>query len=142
MRSKRWSVRNAVRHSAPCGWIEHLLFPLRPAVNECDVGLVNFTILHCHAEEAGEFVILRDEHDAAGLAVEAVDDGNLAAVSDLIRQEIAETMPESGRAIRITGVDLQRSRFVDDDVAVGLVDDGEGGVVTDAHSTGMASSRP
>ena len=123
------------------GGIESFLIPFGPAVNERSVGLVDFAFLHRHAEETGEFVIFRDEHDATGFTVEAVDEGDLAAVGEFIREEITKPMPERGRAVRIARMDLKRRRLIDDDVAIRLVDDGEGSVIANAHGSEMASCR-
>ena len=128
-------------YGAENGGIESFLIPFGPAVNERGVGLVDFAFLHRHAEEAGEFVIFRDEYDATGLAIEAVDEGDLAAVGDFIREEITEPMPERGRAVGSARMDLQRRGFIDDDVAICLVDDSEGSVIANAHGSEMASCR-
>lgn len=66
------------------GGIENVLIPVRPAMDERSIGLVDAALLHGDAEEAGQFAGFGDEHNPAGFAVEAVDDGYLSAVGDLV----------------------------------------------------------
>ena len=50
--------------------------------------------------------MLGDEGDTAGLAVETVDDGNLAAVGELEGEEVFQSVPECGWAAGHLGVHL------------------------------------
>ena len=50
--------------------------------------------------------------DAAGFAVEPVDERDLAAVRELVAQEIAEPVPERPRAARLRGMHEQPGRLV------------------------------
>ena len=83
---------------------------------------------HRDAEGAGGGGMFGDEGDAAGLAVEAVDDGNLAAVGEFEGEEVFEPVPEGGRSARHLGVDLEGGRFVHDHVILGFLEDGEIGI--------------
>ncbi len=84
----------------------------RPAADDCQVGFLDFPLLHGHrggARGAGGF---GHEDDAAGFAVEPVDKRDLAAVRDLVAQEIAEPVPERPRAVRLRGMHEQPGRLV------------------------------
>ena len=59
-----------------------------PAPDEREVFLRDPATLHEHAEMPRGGVRFRDEHQAAGLAVEAIDDRDLAAVRELEGQQV------------------------------------------------------
>src|SRR4051812_22952166 len=71
--------------------------PLRlrgPAPRDGEVLLVDAPQLHLHGKVPRGRVILRHEGEPAGLAIEAIDDGDLAAASELEGKESAQLMPE------------------------------------------------
>lgn len=98
-----------------------------PAPDEGEVFFLDAGALHEHAEMAGGRFGFGDKGEAAGFAIEAVDDGDLAAIGQFEREEVAEEMPEGGDVGGFTGVDLEERGFVDDDPVGGLGDDFEAG---------------
>ena len=85
---------------------------IRPAADDGQVGLPDFSLLHGHGSGAGGTGVFCHEDDAAGFAVEAVDERDLAAVRELVAQEIAEPVPERPRAVRLGGMHEQPGRLV------------------------------
>ncbi len=69
-------------------------------------------LLHGEACVAGGGGVFRDEDDAAGFAVEAIDDGDLAAGGELVAEEVAKAVPESAGAARFARVHEEAGRFV------------------------------
>lgn len=98
-----------------------------PAPDERDVFLRDPSTLHEHAEMARGGVCFRDEDQAACLAVEAIDDRDLAAVRKLEGQQVAEEMPHGGGVRGLAGMHLEERRLVNDDPISGLRDDIEPG---------------
>lgn len=87
--------------------------------------------LHGETELAGGAGVFGDEHSAAGLAVESIDDGNLAAIGDFVGEKAAQAVPEGFHAAGGAGVDFEWGGFVHNDVVFRLIEDGEFGVVGD-----------
>jgi hypothetical protein len=98
-----------------------------PAPDEGEVLFLDAGALHEHAEVAGGGLGFGDEGEAAGFAIEAVDDGDLAAVGELEGEEVTEEMPEGGGVGGFAGVNLEEGGLVDDDPVGGLGDDVEAG---------------
>ena len=107
------------------GGVDCELIGARPALHKRQVLLRDAPPLHEHAEMPGGSLRLRDEDETAGLAVEPVDDGNLAAVCEFERKQVAEQMPHGGGIRGLAGMDLKERRLVHDDPLGGLRDDSE-----------------
>jgi len=94
-----------------------------PSPDEGEVLLCDSATLHEHAEMTGGGLGLGDEDEAAGLAVETINDGDLAAVGEFEGEEVAEEMPHGGGVGGLAGMDLEEGWLVDDDPVGGLCDD-------------------
>ncbi len=110
----------------------HVL-PRWPTAHNSEIRLMNVVFLHGHAEPPRTGRSLRDQHRAARFPVQAIDDGNLPAIGDLVGQQVFDSMPQGQRAIRFARMDLQRGRLVHDDVLISLVQNSEGGIDSTKH---------
>jgi CRP-like cAMP-binding protein len=71
----------------------------------------------------GGFAVFGDQREAAGFAVETIDDTHLATVGDFVGKESAEFVPESGGFAGLAGMCLKKRRLVHDKEIVALGDD-------------------
>lgn len=94
----------------------------RPTGDEGEVLLADFAAHHRFGNGAGGRGIFGDEDQAAGFAVEAVDNGEGGAVGEVVSEEGAEAVPQGGGAARFGGVNLEGRGFVDHDPIRALVD--------------------
>ena len=76
-------------------------FPLRPAVHDGEIFLLDMTTLHREAEASRGRGIFRDQDKAAGLAIEPVDDRNLPAVDQLEGEQLAQARPKASVCRRV-----------------------------------------
>lgn len=96
------------------------------AVDDGEVFFVDLAALHGEGETAGGLGILGDEDEATGFAIEAVDDGEGGiGTGEVVGEELLEAVEECGGVIWFAGVNEEVGGFMDDDIVVGLVDDGE-----------------
>ena len=86
-----------------------------PAPDDGGILLGDAAALHEHGKVAGGGAVFCNEDEAAGLAVETIDDGDLAAVDELESEEVAEEVPHGGFVGGLAGMDLEEGRLVDDD---------------------------
>ena len=100
-------------------------FPIRPAADEREVFLPNLAALHRESEAARRRGIFGDKDEAARLAIEPVDDRNLAAVDQLESEKLAQRGPKRRRAVRFARMNEEERRFIDYEVILRLVDDPE-----------------
>ena len=107
------------------GRIDGGFLPFRPPEAERLVALQKKALLHGHVEHAGTLPGERDEDQAGGLAVKAVDDRKLRSVGNLIGEESAESIEEGGRVPRGGRVHKERGRLLDNNVVGGFRDDAE-----------------
>ena len=96
-----------------------------PAPDDGGVLLGDAAALHEEAEMAGGSPGFGNEDETAGLAVEAVDDGDLAAVCELEGEEMAKEMPHGEGIGRLAGMDLEERGLVEDDPGGGFGEDVE-----------------
>ncbi len=66
---------------------------------------------------SGGIPVFGDEHQSAGFAVKASDNGDLAAVGDFKGEQLAELMPQRHGSIRLSRMDEQMSGFIEDQEA-------------------------
>ncbi len=99
----------------------------RPAPDDRQVFLSDTPAFHLHAEESCRLIGLGDESEPAGFAIEPVDEGDLAAVDDLIGEQIPKSVPQRVCLPRFAWVGLEEWRLIDDEKLRGLVDDLETG---------------
>ena len=109
------------------GGVDGKLIGGGPARNEGEVLLRDAATLHESAKMAGRRLRFCNQDEAAGLAVEAIDDRDLAAVGDLEGEEVAQEMPQGGGIRGLAGMDLEERGLVDDDPLAGLGDDVQAG---------------
>lgn len=112
--------------------------PVWPAMNNRMVSFMNATLLHRDAEKPRRRLMLCHQHGAACFPIQSIDDGNLAAIRQFKSQQILQPMPKRRCAIWCAGVDLQRRRFIHDDVVVRLVDDGKSCIDRAKHISAIA----
>lgn len=105
--------------------VDGFRFPFGPAPDDGEVFLRDPLFLHQEAEAPGGSGALGDEDQATGFAIEPIDDGNLAAVRDLEREQIFQFAPESASGARLGGMNKEERRLIDDEKIVVLGDDGE-----------------
>ena len=68
---------------------------------------------------------LGHEDDATGFAVEAVEDGDLAAAGEFKRKQLAEVVPKGDGVRGLAGVNVETGRFIEGDPGGRLVEDAE-----------------
>ena len=100
-------------------------FPRRPAAHDREVFFLDKARLHGETEAARRAGILRDQDEAAGLAVEPVHDRDLSAIRQFEGEQFAQHRPERGGAVGLARMDEQERRLVDHEVICGLGDDPE-----------------
>lgn len=100
-------------------------FPFRPAPDDREIFFSDPLFLHEQAKTARGGSVLRDQHQAAGLTIEPVDDGNLSAVRDLKSEELFQFAPERAGRAWLGRMHEQERRLFDDDEIVTLGDDRE-----------------
>jgi len=106
--------------------------PVRPAEDESEVFLPNAALLHREAGVASSRGVLGDEHNAAGLAIEAIDEGDLPARRELVAEQIAQAIPERARAAGFGGMHEEPCGFVDGEKVGRLTEHGKIGAHKDA----------
>jgi len=84
---------------------------LRPAVDDHQVRLPDFPLLHRHGGGSGGLRGLGDEHGPAGLPVEPVDERDLSPVDQFVAEEFPEGVPERAGAVRLRRVHEEAGRF-------------------------------
>ena len=72
----------------------------RPAPDEREVFLFDAPRHHLLAKFAGGRAMFGDEREAAGFAVEPVDDRDLPAIDDFVGKQLAQFIPERPFAVR------------------------------------------
>ena len=77
------------------------LLDLWPARDDRQVLLRHTTAGHGHRADPGRPGILGHKHNAAGLTVETVDQGDLTASGDFIGKQLLEAIPECHRITRL-----------------------------------------
>jgi hypothetical protein len=105
--------------------VDDLVFPLRPAANDCKIFFAKLMSLHQKPKIARSSRGFCDQHETAGFAVEPVHDRNLPATGDLEREQVAQLFPESRRNAWLCRVNKKKRRLVDDDIVIGLIDNPE-----------------
>ena len=105
--------------------VDDLMFPFRPAPNDCEVFFAKLMSLHQESKIARSRRGFCNQHETAGFAVESIHDRNLSAGGDLEREQIAQLFPESRRNARFCRVNKKKRRLIDDDIVVGLIDNPE-----------------
>jgi len=96
-----------------------------PAPDDGGILLGDAAALHKHGKVAGGGAVFCNEDEAAGLAVEAIDDGDLAAVGEFEGEEIAQEMPHGEGIGGLAGMDLEERGLVEDDPGGGFGEDVE-----------------
>jgi CRP/FNR family transcriptional regulator, cyclic AMP receptor protein len=94
-----------------------------PSKDEGVVRFGNLVSLHALVECARGGEVFCHEGEAAGFAVEAVDDADLAAVGEFVGKECAEFVPEGVGVAGFAGVDLHKGRFIHDEEVRRFIDD-------------------
>ena len=87
--------------------------PRGPAPNDGQIFLADASAHHVEGEPAGGGGGLGDEQQAAGLAVQTVDERDLAAVGDLVGEQGAQGVEERGGAAGPRRMDEQVRRLAD-----------------------------
>lgn len=100
--------------------------PFRPAPGDREVLLRDPLLLHEQTKTPRRGCSLRHEHESAGLAVQAIDDRYLSAVSQLEGEEVSQFSPKGASAVRFCGMNEQKRRLIDDRVIGCLRDEREG----------------
>ena len=104
-------------------------FPLGPTPNNGEIFLCDPLLLHEQAKASRRRRIFRDENDAAGFAIESIDDGDLATIRDLVGEELFQFSPKGAGVAGFGRMNEQKWRLIDDDKIVAFRDDLEiGGV--------------
>ena len=103
--------------------IDFELVVLGPPVHEGEVFFVDLLPLHEEGKMAGSVPRFGDQGETAGLSVEAVDDGNLAAIRDFEGEQAAEVIPHRGRAARFARMHQEMRRLVDDEELGRFIDE-------------------
>ncbi len=121
----------------PREWrIDSFAIPPRPAPDDGEIFFLQLLLLHQESKPARGGRGFRDEDETARFAVQPVNDRDLATICDLEGEEVPEFAPQGAGTVRLRGMNEQERRFVDDDVFVGLIDNGEIGAAICA--TGIA----
>lgn len=100
-------------------------FPIRPAPDNCEVFFRDSLLLHEQAKTPRGGRVFRHEDEAARLAIEPVDDRNLAAVRDLKCEELFQFAPKRPNSARFRGVHQEERRLFHHDEVFTFRDDGE-----------------
>lgn len=98
-------------------------FLLWPAPDDRQILLSDPSSLHLLAQEACRLASLCNQCESTGFTIESIDDRNLAAIHDLVGQEVPETIPECIRLPRFAWVGLEERGLIDDDELRRFVDD-------------------
>ena len=118
--------RVAARALAKDGRVDFKLVARWPAPDDREVFFSKGALLHFHVQHARGGVRLGHEREAAGFAIEAVDQRDLSAIRELEGEQFAQSVPERCAAIWLARMRLDEWRLIDDDPFVGLVDDADG----------------
>ena len=105
------------------GRVDLQLFPLRPAIDQSRVSLPDFVGLHQERKLPGACRGFTDQDQAAGLAVEPVDNRDLSPVDHLEGQKLPQPVPECVTAVGLARVHLQMGRLVNNHPLGALVDE-------------------
>jgi hypothetical protein len=95
-----------------------------PAEDNGGVSFADAMLSNHEAQLPGCFGRFPDQNEAAGFAVEAVDQGDLGAVNDFESQQTPQFIPEGVRSSRPGWVNEEICGFVNDQKPVIFVDDG------------------
>ena len=107
------------------GGINDCAFPLGPTPDDGQIFFLYLSPLHQQPESARDIGFLRHQDQAAGLAVEAIHNGYLAAGSNFEREKPAQFLPQRSRTIRFRGMNQEKRRFIDDSIIVSFINDFE-----------------
>lgn len=99
--------------------------PFRPAPDNRQIFFRDPLLLHEQTKTPRGGRVLCHENEAAGFAIEPVDDGNLAAIRDLESEELFQFAPQRSRAAWLRRMHEQERRLLHDDEVFALRDDGE-----------------
>jgi hypothetical protein len=105
--------------------IDRIRLPFRPTQNDREILLGDALFLHQQAETPRGRGILGHQHQAARLAVEPINDGDLPAIRDLERQKLLQFSPKRSRLTRLCRMNEKKRWLLDDDEVVGLRNDRE-----------------
>ena len=81
--------------------------------------------LHQDMELASGIVMFGDERQAAGFAVESVDQGDLSAAGQFKGEHFAQRVPEGESARGFARVRFKERRFIDDQPVIGFVNESD-----------------
>jgi len=109
------------------------LFPVRPAKADRDVTFLHPPVLHGKPRPAGSRRVLGDDHHPTGLAVETVDDGNLAPGGEFIAEEVSEPIPQGAWPTGTGGMHEETRRFINSDKVGSFSQDGEVSLIRGRH---------
>ena len=105
--------------------INDCAFPLGPTPDNGQIFLLYLSPLHYQPEPARDIGFLRHQDQAAGLPIEPVHNGYLPAGGNFEREESAQFLPQSSRAIRFRGMNQEKGGFIDHSIIVGFINDFE-----------------
>lgn len=88
-------------------------FPLRVAMDEGEIGFGDAALLHGDGRRSRGGGVFCHQNDAAGFAVQAIDEGDLPGVRDFVGEEVAQAVPQGSWPIRLARVDEESRRFFD-----------------------------
>lgn len=90
-------------------------FPLRPAVDNGEIFLLNPPPLHGQTEVSRGRGIFRDQDKAACFTIEPVDDRNLSPIDEFKGEQFAEGRPEGRCAVGLARMYEKEGRLVDEE---------------------------
>ena len=102
---------------------------LGPAPHDGVVKLAELPAFHRFAERPGGTFVFGDEDDPAGLAIETIDQRDLATASQFVDTECLQAVEEGTRIPRHGGMHEEMGRFIDEEKILVFIDNGEVGGV-------------
>ena len=102
--------------------IDHVPFPLRPAPHDREIFFQESLSLHEQTETARGHLCLGHQNEAAGFAIEPVNDRNLSAIGNFKCEHFAQSLPKCRGSIRLLRVCQQQRRLIDHNVIGRLID--------------------
>ena len=100
--------------------VDRLLIPLRPTADHGDIFFADAAALHGEAERPCAFGSEREQDQSARFAIKSRDDGKLAAVGQLVGEQLPQPVPERRSAIRPRRVREKARGFVHDNPVLAL----------------------
>src|SRR5205085_5818952 len=73
--------------------VDRFRFPIRPSPNDREIFFVQTPLLHEQSESSRGGRSFRDQYQTARLAIEAIDDRDLAAIRNFEREQLAQLLP-------------------------------------------------